>query len=77
MFQWYAHNQCFNIILALILECTEGEIHLVNGPTENEGTVEICFDDLWGLISDSGWGDSDAEVVCRQLGYNNTSMSIL
>ena len=50
-----------------------GEIRLVNGSAENEGTVEICYHDLWGLISDSGWDDSDAEVVCRQLGYSTTS----
>ena len=58
-----------------MLECIEGEVRLVGGDTEHEGTVEICYRDLWGLISDSDWGDNDAEVVCRQLGYTTTSMS--
>ena len=62
--------------MLLLIECKEGEIRLVNGKTENEGTIEICFDDLWGLISDSDWDNGDAEVVCRQLGYSSTSMSI-
>ena len=34
-----------------------------------EGTVEICFDNLWGLIADAGWNSQNAQVVCRQLGY--------
>ena len=51
-----------------------GEVQLVNGSAENEGTVEICYHDLWGLISDLDWDNNDAEVVCRQLGYSTTSM---
>lgn len=34
-----------------------------------EGTVELCFGNLWGLIAESGWGLKDAEVTCRQLGF--------
>ena len=41
----------------------------MGGDNEGEGTVEICSDNIWGLISDAGWNDSDAKVVCRQLGY--------
>ena len=69
---WYMHNNC----ALSSLECTEGDVRLIYGPSHNEGTIEICHDDLWGLISDSGWSDSDAEVVCRQLGYSIISMSI-
>ncbi len=35
----------------------------------NEGTVEICFDNLWGLVGEEGWSEADSQVVCRQLGY--------
>ena len=45
----------------------------MGGNKEEEGTVEICNDHIWGLISDAGWNDSDAEVVCRQLGYQTQS----
>ena len=41
----------------------------MGGNNEGEGTVEICSDNIWGLISDAGWNDIDAKVVCRQLGY--------
>ena len=50
-------------------DCFMGEIRLVGGDSEAEGTVEICFDSLWGLIDESGWTLNDARVVCEQLGY--------
>ena len=33
------------------------------------GTVEVCINEIWGLISDNGWDNTDSSVVCRQLGY--------
>ena len=54
-------------------DCVEGDIRLTNNQTTAEGTVlgtvEVCFDNLWGLISESGWSEQDAQVSCRQLGY--------
>ena len=49
-------------------------MRLVNGPTHLEGTVEVCFDGdgHWGSVCDNGWDDSDASVVCRQLGFSST-----
>ena len=32
--------------------------------------MEVCYNNLWGLISDLGWTDGDARVVCNNLGYN-------
>ena len=45
----------------------------MGGGFENEGTVEVCFNNLWGLISDVGWTDADAKVVCNQLGHREGS----
>ena len=53
--------------------CTNGDVRLVGGGFENEGTVEVCFDNLWGLISDVGWNEADAKVVCRKLGHEEGS----
>ena len=47
----------------------------MGGNNEGEGTVMICNDHIWGLISDAGWNDSDARVVCRQLGYQTQGES--
>ena len=32
--------------------CTEGSVRLVGGQRDTEGVVEVCFDDLWGLIAE-------------------------
>ena len=47
--------------------CTDGDIRLTGGGSETEGTVEICHDQTWGMVSGLGWGEEDARVTCRQL----------
>lgn len=55
--------------------CTEGDIRLMGGSHPFEGTVEICLDKSWGLVSQHGWDDADAIIVCKQIGgYNATGM---
>ena len=58
--------------------CTvEGEIRLRDGTTSREGRVEMCLGGTWGTICDSGWGNADARVVCRQLGYSTIGVLIM
>ena len=52
-----------------LLDCSNGDVRLVGGSGDYEGTVEVCFNNLWGLVSESGWTTTDAQVVCAQLGY--------
>ena len=49
----------------------------MGGKTELEGTVEVCIDNIWGLIGDGGWNNADADVVCRQLGLPTGGISVL
>lgn len=52
-----------------LIDCADGDVRLVGSEYKYEGIVEICFDNLWGLIEDYGWTELDAQVACRQLGY--------
>ena len=55
-------------------ECTDWEVRLVNGFTENEGRLEVCRYNIWGTVCNSEQA-SMARVVCRQLGLPYTGES--
>ena len=50
-------------------ECSSGDLRLVGGENESEGRVEICVQGFWGTVCDSGLGQREAVVVCRQSGF--------
>lgn len=59
--------------ILLFIDCNDGDVMLYGGSNSFEGTVEICYDNLWGLVSHSGWTTEDAEVICKQLGLETNS----
>lgn len=58
--------------------CTIGDIRLADGPSEFEGRVEVCsLKRQWGTICDDYFNTTDANVVCRQLGFSETGRFLL
>ena len=58
--------------------CPEGSFQLGNFTTDvdengriyQQGRVQVCMNGVYGAICDIGWDDLDAQVVCRNLGFD-------
>ena len=56
-------------ICHISLVCTEKEIRLYRENDEKSGIIEVCYEGVWGSVCDDDWGNKDANVACKQLGF--------
>ncbi|KAJ8029274.1 Neurotrypsin [Holothuria leucospilota] len=64
---------CLLFIYVGVCESQEDRsVRIVSGP--REGRVEIYFDGQWSTVSQDGWTETDAGVVCNQLGFKGPAI---
>lgn len=51
-------------------------VRLIGGATSYQGRVEIFYDGVWGTICHDHWEMPEANVVCRQLGFERASEAL-
>ena len=74
----YFHS---NILIAVPTDSTRiwdsnpfsGMIRLQGGNYSNEGHVEVYCNGQWGTICSTGFSTTDANTICKQLGYDTYS----
>ena len=53
------------------------DIKLVGGSDQKTGRVVIRHKGIWGTICDERFGDNEAKVVCRMLGFPTANAKLL
>ncbi|KAJ8027049.1 Deleted in malignant brain tumors 1 protein [Holothuria leucospilota] len=51
------------------------KVRLVDGSSNSSGRIEVLFDGEWGTVCQEEWTLADANVVCKQLGYQSVIVS--
>lgn len=67
---WQYTCTCINFLLICLSTGPKTPIYLVNGSNSYSGRVEIEYKKSNGTICDKDFGENDAKVVCRMLGYS-------
>ena len=61
----------------MIVNCTNGEARLIDGPSVSRGRLEVCLNQAWVTVCSSGFGIEESMVACGQLGFQRYGRIIM
>ncbi|XP_064617048.1 deleted in malignant brain tumors 1 protein-like [Liolophura sinensis] len=67
----WGHNDCdHSEDVGVVCQALQRvRVRLSAGSTTSQGRVEIYYNATWGTICDTGFGNEEAAVICRMLGF--------
>ena len=63
--------KCKYYLVSPGMECTSGDVRLLNGAGPYEGIVEVCHVGTWHTIVNLHWATEAAKLICGALGYSS------
>ncbi|XP_025103066.1 deleted in malignant brain tumors 1 protein-like isoform X2 [Pomacea canaliculata] len=70
----YRHHHCrHSEDIGISCNITQKLTARVVGGTPKAGRLEILYDGTWNTVCDDGFGQEEALVACRMLGFNSTT----
>ena len=63
---------CQNIIVDNRSEeiCTDQDLRVQGGKNRREGRLEVCYNQAWGTICNTVYGQHAAKIFCVRLGFD-------
>ncbi|XP_038074969.1 scavenger receptor cysteine-rich domain superfamily protein-like [Patiria miniata] len=71
-----SHGEDAGVICQPRVQYILDTVRLEGGSSPNEGRVEVYENGAWGTVCDDGWDLTDANVVCRELGYERATEAL-
>ena len=64
---------CDFLYLYLSVATGVSSVRIIGGDIPGAGRVEVNISGSWSTVCDDGWSLTQADVVCRQLGYTGAA----
>ena len=61
----------------MIDNAMEQSVRLIGGSDSQEGIVKIAYNGRWGMLCSNDFSRTDAQSICRGLGFNTDSVSVM